>query len=72
MKFIILGEFLSLKILSQLSGQGKHSCIAKIVKILKIKLRKIKQFYLETWYNHKRSFRPLDHKILTKFVKILT
>ena len=43
MKFIILGEFLSLKILSQLSGQGLHSCIAKIVKILKIKFRKIKK-----------------------------
>ena len=55
MKFIILGEFLSLQILSQLSGQGKHSCIAKIVKILKIKFRKIKNFSLETWYNHKRK-----------------
>ena len=52
MKFIILGKFLSLKILSQLSGQGKHSCVAKIVKILKIKFRKIKN---ETWYNHKRK-----------------
>ena len=41
MKFIILGEFLSLKIFTQLSGQGKHSCIAKI---LKIKFRKIKHF----------------------------
>ena len=44
MIFIILGEFLSLKILSQLSGQGKHLCIVKIVKILKIKFRKIKNF----------------------------
>ena len=44
MKFIILGEFLSLKILSQLSGQGKHSCVVKIVKILKIKFRKRKNF----------------------------
>ena len=71
MKFIILGEFLSIKILSQLSGQGKHSCIAKIVKILKIKFRKIKQFCLETWYSIiiNESFRPLDHEILTKFVK---
>ena len=55
MKFIILGEFLSLKILSQLSGQGKHSCIVKIAKILKIKFRKIKHFSLETWYNHKQK-----------------
>ena len=47
MKFIILGEFLSLKILSQLSGQGKHSCIAKVVKILKIKFRKIKILVLK-------------------------
>ena len=44
MKFIILGELLSLKILSQLSAQKKHSYIAKIVKILKIKLSKIKSF----------------------------
>ena len=29
MKFIILGEFLSLKILSQLSGQGKHRASPK-------------------------------------------
>ena len=42
MKFVILYEFLSLKIFSQLSGQGKHSCIVKIVKILKIKFRKNK------------------------------
>ena len=55
MKFIILGEFLSLQILSQLSGQGNHSCIVKIVKILKIKFRKLKNFSLETWYNHKRK-----------------
>ena len=55
MKFIILGEFLSLKILSQLSGQGKHSYIVKIVKILKIKFRKIKNFSLKTWYNHKQK-----------------
>ena len=44
MKFIILGEVLSLKILSQLSGQGKNLCIAKILKILKIKFRIIKKF----------------------------
>ena len=44
MKCIILGELLSLKILSQLSGQEKHLCIAKIAKILKIKFRKIKKF----------------------------
>ena len=70
MKFIILGEFLSLKILSQLSGQGKHSCIAKIVKILKIKFRKIKQFLvLKPVIIINESFRQLDHKILTKFVK---
>ena len=69
MKFIILGEFLSLKILSQLSGQGKHSCIVKIVKILKIKFRKIKNLVLKPGIIINESFRPLDHKILTKFVK---
>ena len=70
MKFIILGEFLSLKILSQLSGQGKHSCIVKIVKILKIKFRKIKKILvLKPVIIINESFRPLDHKILTKFVK---
>ena len=65
MKFIILGEFLSLKILSQLSGQGKHSCIVKIVKILDIKFKKV----LIPSIIINESFRPLDHKILTKFVK---
>ena len=55
MKFIILGEFLSLKNTLTTFSQGKHSCIAKIVKILKIKFRKIKKFSLETWYNHKRK-----------------
>ena len=69
MKFIILGELLSLKILSQLSGQGKHSCIVKIVKILKIKFRKIKKLVLKPGIIINESFRPLDHKILTKFVK---
>ena len=70
MKFISLGEFLSLKILSQLSAQRKHSCIAKILKILKIKFRKIKQFpVLKPGIIINESFRPLDHKILTKFVK---
>ena len=73
MKFIILGEFLSLKILSQQSGQGKHSCIAKILKILKIKFRKIKTIpVLKLGIIINESFRPLDHIILTKFVKILT
>ena len=68
MKFIILGEFLSLKILSQLSGQGKHLCIAKILKILKIKFRKNKNFpVLKPGIIINESFRPLDHKILTKF-----
>ena len=72
MKFIILGEFLSLKIFSQLSDQGKHSCIAKILKILKIKFRK-KILVLKPGIIINESFRPLDHKILTKFVKkILT
>ena len=74
MKFIILGEFLSLKILLQLSVQGKHSCTAKIVKIIKIKFRNIKKnFNLETWYNQTKAFyhSALDHKILTKFVKII-
>ena len=72
MKFIILGEYLSLKILSQLSGQGKHSCIVKIVKILKIKFRKIKKILvLKPGIIINESFRPLDHKIVTKFVKII-
>ena len=73
MKFI-LGEFLSLIILSQLSDQGKHSCIAKILKILKIQFRKnfpvLKPGIIIN--ESIRVFRPLDHKILTKFVKILT
>ena len=70
MKFIILGEFLSLKILSQFSGQGKHSCVAKIVKILKIKFRKHnKILVLKPGIIINESLRPLDHKILTKFLK---
>ena len=73
MKFIILGEVLSLKILSQLSKQGKHLCIAKILKIPKIKFRKIKNFpVLKPGIIINERFRPLDHKIMTKFVKILT
>ena len=71
MKFIILGEFLSLKILSQLLGQGKHSCIAKIVKILKIKLENKKILVLKPGIIVNESFRPLDHKILTKLVKYI-
>ena len=55
MKFIILDKILSLIILSQLTGQGKHLYIAKILKILKIKFRKIKISSLETWYNHKQK-----------------
>ena len=63
MKFIILGEFLSLEILSQLSGQGKHSCIVKIVKILKIKFRKNKKnLVLKHGIIINESFRPLDLK----------
>ena len=70
MKFIILGEFLFLKILSQLSGQGKHSCIVKVVKILKIKFRKIKKILvLKPGIIINEIFRPLYHKILTKLVK---
>ena len=73
MKFIILGEVLFFKILSQLSRQRKHSCIIKIVKILKIKFRKRKKFFLKLCIIINEIFRPLDHKILTKFVKqILT
>ena len=70
MKFIILGDFLSLKILSQLSGQGKHSCIAKILKILKIKLRKIKTILvLKPGIIINESFRPLDHKNIDQIRK---
>ena len=65
MKFIILGEFLSLKILSQLSGQGKHSCITKIVNKSNCVLKKILNFEIYLKIKNFKNFL----KILRKFEK---